>query len=111
MEQEERLEKQNTLARKELMLEKMEEHQAKGALVRSRQESNINAEGPGRILLKCEDKYGQQKYIQSIIKKNEWSEIITKITGQKQVQEETAKFWENMFADEDIKKSRIYGNT
>ena len=93
MEQKERLVKQNTLARKESALEKMEEHQAKGASVRSRQEWDINAEGPGKILLKCEDKYGQQKYIQSNIKRNEQGEIITKITGQKQVQEKTAKYW------------------
>ena len=71
----------------------MEEHQARGASVRSRQEWDINAEGPGKILLKCEDKYGQQKYMQSIIKRNEQGEIITKITGQKRVQEETAKYW------------------
>ena len=38
----------------------------------------------------------------SIIKKNYRGEITTKITGQKQVQEETAKYWEKMFADEGI---------
>ena len=83
MEQEERLDKQNTLARKESVLENIEEHQVKGASVRSRQEWDINAEGLGKILLKCEDKYGQQKYMQSIVKKNERGEIITKIIGQK----------------------------
>ena len=83
-------------------MEKIEEHQAKGASIRSRQEWDINAKGPGKILLKYEDKYGQQKYMQSIIKKNERGEITTKITGQKQVQEETAKYWEQMFADEGI---------
>ena len=41
--------------------------------------------------------------MQSIIKKNERGEIINKITGQKQVQDETAKFWENIFADEGIR--------
>ena len=80
----------------------MEEHLAKGTSVRSRQEWDINAEGPGKILLKCEDKYGQQKYMQSIITKNERGEIINTVTGQKKVQEETAKFWEKMFADENI---------
>ena len=40
--------------------------------------------------------------MQSIIKKNLRGEIITKITGQKQVQEETAKYWGKMFADEGI---------
>ena len=83
-------------------MEKIEEHQARGALIRSRQEWDINAEGPGKILLKCEDKYGQQKYMQSIIKKNKRGEITTKITGQKQVQEENAKYWEKMFADEGV---------
>ena len=75
---------------------------SKGALIRSRQEWDINAEGPGKILLKCEDKYGPQKYMQSIIKNNKRGEITTKITGQKQVQEEPAKYWEKMFADEGI---------
>ena len=58
MEQEECLEKQSRFARKETALEKIEEQQARGALIRSRQEWDINAEGPGKILLKCEDKYG-----------------------------------------------------
>ena len=62
----ERLEKLDRLAGKETSLEKMEEHQAKGTSIRSRQEWDINAEGPGKILLKCEDKYGQQKYMSSI---------------------------------------------
>ena len=66
----ERLEKLDRLAGKETSLEKIEEHQAKGTLIRSRQEWDINAEGPGKILLKCEDKYGQQKYMSSIVKKN-----------------------------------------
>ena len=38
----------------------------------------------------------------SIIKKNERGEITAKNTGQKQVQEETAKYWEKMFANEGI---------
>ena len=83
-------------------LEKIEEHQAKGTSIRSRQEWDINAEGPGRILLKCEDRYGQQKYMSSVTKKNERGEIIEKITGQKKVQDETSKYWEKMFADEGI---------
>ena len=95
MEQEVRLEKQSRLARKETALEKIEEHQA-------RQEWDINVQKPGNILLKCEDKYAPHKYMQSFIKKNEWGEIIPKITGQKQVEEETAKYWEKMFADEGI---------
>ena len=40
--------------------------------------------------------------MQSIITKNERGEITNTITGQKNVQEETAKFWEKMFADENI---------
>ena len=66
----ERLEKLNRLAGKETSLEKIEEHQAKGTSIRSRQEWDINAEGPGKILLKCENIYGQQKYMSSIVKKN-----------------------------------------
>ena len=38
----------------------------------------------------------------SIIKRNERGEITAKITDQKQVQEETAKYWEQMFTDEGI---------
>ena len=38
----------------------------------------------------------------SIVKKNERGEITDKITGQQKVQEETAKYWEKMFADEGI---------
>ena len=98
----ERLEKLNKLSRDETTLEKIEEHQAKGTSIRSRQEWDINAEGPGKILLKCEDIYGQQKYMSNITKKNERGEIIEKITGQQKVQDETAKYWENMFADEGI---------
>ena len=56
----ERLEKLDRLSGKETSLEKMEEHQAKGTSIRSRQEWDINAEKPGKILLKCEDKYGQK---------------------------------------------------
>ena len=66
-----RLEKINRLAEKENCLEKIEEHLAKGASIRSKQEWDINAEGPGKILLKCENKYGQQKYMHSYIKRNE----------------------------------------
>ena len=66
----ERLEKLNRLSESEKKLEKIEEHQAKGTSIRSRQEWDINAEGPGRILLKCEDRYGQQKYMSSVTKKN-----------------------------------------
>ena len=39
--------------------------------------------------------------MQSIIKKR--GEKTNVITGQKEVQEETAKVWEKMFADENIK--------
>ena len=95
------LEKINRLAEKENSLDKMEEHLAKGASIRSIQEWDINAEGPGKILLKCENKYGQQKYMHSIVKRNERGKIMAKITGQKQVQEETTKYWE-MFADKGI---------
>ena len=84
-------------------MEKMEEHLAKGASVRSRQEWNVNAEGPAKNLRKCEDKYGLQQYMQSIITKHERGKITNKITGQNKVQEETAKFWQNMFADEGIR--------
>ena len=69
--QDEQRETKRKLVEKESALEKMEEHLAKGTSVRSRQEWDINAEGPGKILLKCEDIYGQQKYMQSIITKNE----------------------------------------
>ena len=40
--------------------------------------------------------------MQSIVTKNERGEITNKITGQEKVQEEMAKFWEKMFADEGI---------
>ena len=72
------LEKLGRLSGKETALEKMEEHQAKGTSIRSRQEWNINAEGPGKILLNCEDKYGQQKYMSGIIKKNKKGEVTEK---------------------------------
>ena len=78
----ERLDKLDKLSGHETTLEKMEEHQAKGTSIRSRQEWDINAEGPGKILLKCEDRYGQQKYMSSIVKKNERGEVTEKITGQ-----------------------------
>ena len=71
----------------------MEEHLAKGTSVWSRQEWDINKEGPGKVFIKCEEKYGHQKYMQSIITKNKRGEIINTITGQKNVHEETAKFW------------------
>ena len=65
----ERLQKTNSLTEMENSLDKMEEHLAKGTSIRSKQEWDNNAEGPGKILLKCENKYGQQKYMHSIIKK------------------------------------------
>ena len=40
--------------------------------------------------------------MQSIVTKNEQGEITKRVTGQDKVQEETAKFWEKMFADEGI---------
>jgi hypothetical protein len=44
--------------------------------VRARQEWNINGAGPGKILLKCEERLGQQKYMSCIIeKKNSQGEI------------------------------------
>jgi len=75
-----RREVQEMLTNKEAALEKMEEHLAKGTSVRARQEWDINGEGPGKILLKCEEKYGQQKYMQSIIEKNDKGETIKNIT-------------------------------
>ena len=74
----------------------------KGTSIRSKQEWDINAEGPGKILLKCENKYGQQKYMHSVIKRNERGEITEKITDQAKVQDETSKYWGKMFADEGI---------
>ena len=65
--QDDRRKTQRKLVEKEAAFEKMEEHLAKGTSVRSRQEWDINGEGPGKILLKCEEKCGQQKYMQSII--------------------------------------------
>ena len=50
-------------------LEEMEEHTAKGTSIRARLEWDINGEGPGKILLKFEERLGQQKYMSSIIKK------------------------------------------
>ena len=97
-----RLDKQDKLSGHETTLEKMEEHLAKGTSIRSRQEWDINAEGPGKILLKCEDRYGQQKYMSSITKKNERGEVTEKITGQQNIQDETTKYWRDMFADEGI---------
>ena len=41
--------------------------------------------------------------MQSIVIKNLRGEITNKITGQKKFQDETARFWEKMFADEGIK--------
>ena len=38
----------------------------------------------------------------NITKKNARGEIIEKITGKKNVQDETTKYWEDMFADEGI---------
>ena len=54
--------------------------------------------------------------MQSIIEKNDKGETIKTTTGQKNVQEETAKFWEKMFANENIETTEedIYeylGNT
>ena len=67
--QEELNEAKKKLLEKEIKMEQLEEHLAKGTSIRSRQEWDINAEKTGKILLKCEDKYGQQKYMQSIVLK------------------------------------------
>ena len=83
--QDERREKQRKLLEKESALEKMEEHLAKGTSVWSRQEWDINGEGPGKILLKCEDKYGQQIYMQSIVTKNERGEKNKQSTRAKKI--------------------------
>ena len=80
----------------------MEEHLAKGTSVRARQELDINGEWPGKILLKCEVKYGQQKYMQSIVTKNKRGEVTNTITGQKKLQEETAKFLGKILAYKNI---------
>ena len=47
--------------------------------------------------------------MQSIVTKNERGEIKNKITGQEKVQEETARFWEKMFADKGIKTTENDG--
>ena len=47
--------------------------------------------------------------MQSIVTKNERGEIKNKITGQEKVQEETARFWEKMFADKRIKTTENDG--
>ena len=50
-------------------LEDIEEHFAKGTTVRARLKWDINGEGPCKILLKCEERLGQQKYMSCVIKK------------------------------------------
>ena len=50
-------------------LEDIEEHLAKGTTIRSTLEWDMNGEGPGKILLKCEEILGKQKYMRSVIKK------------------------------------------
>ena len=90
------------LTKQETALEKMEEHIAKGTSVRARQEWDINGEGPGKILLKYEEKYGQQKYMHSIIQKNYRGEIIDIIKGQQNVKEETENFQGEISSDENI---------
>ena len=110
--QQEQREIQGELVEKESTLEKMEEHLAKGTSVRSKQEWDINAEGPGRILLKCEEKYGQQKYMQSIITKNERGEITNTITAKKtfkKKQQNTGKKCSQMKTWKQQKKT--YGTT
>ena len=90
----------------------MDEHLAKGTSVGSRQEWDMNSEGPGKILLKCDQKYGGQKNMQSIITKNERGEIINTVTGQTAVEEEAAKFWGEKFANEQIESTeQISGTT
>ena len=71
--------------------EDIEKHLAQCASVRARQEWDINVEGPGKILLKCKEKLGQQKYMSSTNKRNEQGEIIETITGQDQVEQKLLK--------------------
>ena len=48
----------------------IEEHLAQGTCIRARLPQDINGEGPGKILQKCEENLGQQKDMSSIIKRN-----------------------------------------
>ena len=60
-------------------MEDIEEHLAQGACIRSRLPWDVNGEGPGKILLKCEEKLGHQKNMNSIIKRNGQGQIIETI--------------------------------
>ena len=90
----------------------MDEHLAKGTSVGSRQEWDMNSEGPGKILLKSEKKYCRQNNMKSIITKNERGEIINTVTSQTAVEEEAAKICGKKFADEQIESTeQISGTT
>ena len=61
--------------------EDLDEYIDQGTTVRARQEWDINGEGPGKILLKCEERLGQQKYMSCIVEKNSDGDIISTIKG------------------------------
>ena len=73
-------------------MEEIEDNLAQGASIRARQEWDANREEPGKILLKCEERLGQQKYMSRTIKRNGQGEIIETISGQDQVKKEMSKF-------------------
>ena len=83
-------------------LEDIEEHLAKGTTVRARLEWDINGEGLGKILLKCEERLGQKKYMSSVIKINNMGEITETIKSQDAVQKEITNYWRDIFADKNI---------
>ena len=80
----------------------LDEYTDQGTTVRARQEWDINGEGPGKILLKCEERLGQHKYMSCIVEKNLEGEIISTIKGQQQVQGKMADYWADIFADEKL---------
>ena len=74
-------------------MDNIEEHKAQCTCTRARLPWDLNSEDPGKILLKCEKNLGQQKYMGTIIKKNENGQITDKIEGQEKVEHETKQIW------------------
>ena len=85
---------QEELQEMQIRKDDLEEYIDQGTTIRARQEQDMNGKGPGKILLKCEERLGQQKYMSSIVEKNLDGDIISTIKGQKEVEGKMADYWE-----------------
>ena len=91
----------NQLQQKKNDIENIFQEEAQGAFVRAKTKYQTDGERPTRLFCSLEKHNGTQKYIPSLIVTRDDKEV--KIDSQKEVEDETVKFYTKLFSNQDDK--------